>query len=158
MPWITDELKLITKNAKNLIEKYYNFPESISILLCTAEEMKIRVSKEIEQLQLSKKKKELLFLHVVSGVIGKYFNDTEEIWLVSGGGDNIAVLTHELLHSIQKCTGHREGIVEYLTFKLTNGESSILDSIKQDWMEIEKTYGFEHIKLQLLREEDCEEF
>ena len=96
-----------------------------------------------------------VYLH---DVIGKYFSQKNEIWLLDGKGVNIEVLTHELLHSIQRCKPNRENIVDYITYKLTGLTNQILDDILQEWNEIEKSIGFKVIVKQLLIEKDCEEF
>ena len=91
-------------------------------------------------------------------IYGKYFAGTNEIWVVEKIGENIDVLIHEMIHSIQVCKPNREGIVDYLTFKFTKNESWINSKIIEDWRKIEKMVGLQAIKEKIVKNEDCEEF
>lgn len=158
MPWITNRLEILIEKALELINPIYNIQSLCPIFLCDQHEMILRVSEEISKLGLSDKKKELIREYVLRDVIGKYFKETHEIWLVEGRGDNLADLIHEILHSIQKCNPNREGIVEYLTFKLTNDTSAITEENLANWNEIEKQVRLKTIFERLTKDGNCEDF
>lgn len=89
---------------------------------------------------------------------GKHFFLKNEIWLIQQDGEQYEILVHELLHSIQRCSPDREGIVYYLTYKLTKNPAVIPVKKLQEWQEIEKSVGLKTIVKQLLLEKGCEEF
>ena len=91
-------------------------------------------------------------------IVGKYFKKPPEIWLVEGRDDTLSDLLHEVLHAIQLCHPHREGIVDYLTFMLTKDNKAIAEYDLENWREIAKGVRFKDIFKQLLSKGDCENF
>ncbi len=67
-------------------------------------------------------------------------------------------LIHECLHSIQECEPHRENIVKYLTYRLTQNPKVIEPLLLAEWKEIEQQEGIESIKRRLITQGDCEDF
>ena len=158
MPWINHELGDIIQEAKKKINETISGIElTAPILVANSTEMKKEILTEAKKLLLSKKDLEdRIFLSQYT--VGKYFKLRHEIWLLEGKGENINTIIHEYIHSIQKCNPNRERIVEYITYKITGETNGLSTGFIQDWMEIEKTIGFEKIITTLLSGGDCEEF
>ena len=158
MPWQPESLSNLVKKARELINKFFNIQTIIEVYLCTEDEMSQAVLVELEMSKYS----QVMIDHIkeiyLKEIIGKYFSRKNEIWLLEGKGDNLEVLVHELLHSIQRCSPNREKIVDYLTYKLTGLTNQITDDILQEWKGIEKSLVFKTIVKQFLNEKDCEEF
>lgn len=157
MPWQNLESFELTKKAQFLLKKHYNFEIKSQVYIVTEEEMVVNVLEE--QTKIGRTTKELEMIKIeLKYILGRYFATKDEIWLVEGKGVVIDVLFHELLHVKQKCTPHREHIVDYLTYKITRNKEFIKDSVVKDWEEIEKNEGLKKILERLQKEGDCEEF
>lgn len=156
MPWQTQALLELTKEAKDLIKKNYNLEINTPVYIVTEEEIVTDVLKEQNNIGRSKKELEKIKIEL-KYILGKYFALKNEIWLLEREGIIIDVIIHEMLHSVQKCIPHREHIVDYLTFKIIGNEAFILESTISDWGEIEKSYGMKKILERFQREGSCEE-
>lgn len=161
MPWTTKELEKIAKEAKSLVAKEFKILSSKldnPIFIASKEELQQAILDELKQLHYSNHAIQKIQERFLPFVIGKYFKLTNEIWLLHGKEDNIYTIVHELLHSIQRCEPNREGIVDFLTYKIT-GSSQYIDHFElADWLEIEKTTSYAKIKMRLIGEGDCEDF
>lgn len=158
MPWQPESLNKLIEEAKNLIIKYFKVEVATEVYLCSRDEMSKAVLEELKKNNRSDKTIDHIKKIYLKRIIGKYFAEKNEIWLLEGIGDTIEVLVHELMHSIQKCTPNREKIVDYLTYKLTSLKNQIPEETLREWTDIEKTYSFKVIVNQLLEEKDCEDF
>lgn len=145
MPWTTDRLESLISEARTLLLREFPDNFSASIYICSQAEMIDKTKEEMRET-------------LARFVIGKYFAKENMIWLVEGNGVNLPTLIHELLHSIQKCSPHREQIVEYIVYKLLEHSCSIDQALLRDWEEIETSVGFDKIKERLLSEGDCEDY
>ena len=158
MPWHSKDILLITEKGRNLIHAGFGIRPNSNIFVCTEQEIYQATLNELISNQYPEYKIEFLKKYYLPDIIGKYFAQTNEIWLVDGKGTNLPSVIHELIHSIQKCFPHREDIVEYLTYKILNGDSPIERSILTEWDEIESEHGLSIIKKQILLDSDCEDF
>ena len=158
MPWLNDSFLKIVKRAKQRILLDFSIQSSAEVLLCTQAEIVEATYSEIQDTVESIKELKLLKIHILPDLIGKYFKSKDEIWLVIGKGDNFNILIHEMLHSIQICSPHREHITEFLSFKLTDAIDLIDPYVLEDWLEVEKLVGFDEIKERFLKKGDCEDF
>ena len=158
MPWISQEFDKLVQESKSLVKK--EFPDITfdwPVFIASKDEMDIAIIKELKDLNYSKRQIEDVVNYFLPYLIGKYFAQTNEIWVLQMKGENLDTIVHELLHSIQKCKPHRESIVNYLTFKITGEKNYINDNLRKDWEEIEKNTSYQRIKNKLLSEGDCEE-
>lgn len=157
MPWQTSKLSNIEKKARSLIYEFIDIQIDIPVYISTEEEMIEAVL--FEQLKLNRKKNEIEKIkYDLNFILGKFFSNKQEIWVVDGRGINLDVIIHELLHSIQKCLSKREHIVDYITFKITKNKEYIDELILKDWLEIEESVGFKKIIKSLVTIGDCEVF
>lgn len=157
MPWENPANQHIIQQARKLIKKEFSIHISAQILVCSRSELIKKCLIELQEQNINKKlvekeKRRLKF------IFGKYFKENNEIWLVEREGEVLDIVLHEFLHSIQECHTSKEGIVDYITFKLTNDLSWIDAYTLKNWLEIEKSVGYKNIKRKLISNEDCEEF
>ena len=157
MPWTNDSFAEFVVEGNRLIHQEFGIIPDATVLLCTREELNVRIIAELST-RVHPERLRRLQQFIIPLILGKYFKETNEIWLSEGEGDKKSILIHELLHSIQICTSHRESIVDYLTYKITDDPTIITPFTVKDWNEIEKLYGFEAIKKRLLQPGDCEDF
>jgi len=158
MPWITESFSKKVSEAKNLIYQEFELHADGIVLLCSQKEMIDKVILELSARKIQKPRLNNLIQFILPLLVGKYFKETNEIWVIEGKGDERSTLIHELLHSIQTCSPHREGIVDFLTYKLTGDQTIIDPFLLKDWEDIERIHGFEMVKKQLLIQGDCEDF
>ncbi len=154
MPWINDNLDLLILKAREILLKEFDNNFTAQIYVCSQSEMIERIKTEIRR----EENKAWFIENLATYVIGKYFASDNTIWLVEGEGENLPTIIHELLHSIQKCSPHRENIVEFLVYKLFDNAALINQRLLKDWIEIERIFGYKKIKERLLSEGDCEDF
>ena len=157
MPWLSNDFSLIVSRAKKLIEKEFGVKTKTKPYLCNKEEIIVQTKKELSKFDLSKENYIKLVESVLPSLMGKFFKDMDEIWIIEEETNNFPLIVHELLHSIQICSPQREGIVDYITYKLTGSRTCIDPYIKEDWKELERIHGFFLIKKQLLRKGNCED-
>jgi len=158
MPWITDSFSETVVEAKKLIWQEFEIHADAIVLLCTQKEMIDRVILELSTRKIPKQRLNNLIQFILPLLVGKYFKETNEIWLIEEKGDNFSTLIHELLHSIQVCSPHREGLVDFLTYKITGDQTIIDPFLLKEWKELEMMHGLEAIKKRLLIPSDCEDF
>jgi len=158
MPWLPDDFHATIVSAERIIEKEFGISPTVPVYLCSLDELKDAVLGELEGTNFNAAQIESVKKYYLNRIIGKFFRETKEIWLLEGKGDNLGTLVHELLHSIQKCAPNIENIVDYLTYKLTGSSSAILQEVLSDWSEIERLHSYGRIKRRLITEGDCEEF
>lgn len=157
MPWINPDLEPIIKKAKEILKVHFQFKFNITIRVCTLKEMTNETIKEA--LQNGKSETQINKMKLVLPLIkAKFFYFLNEIWLVDEKGETLFTIVHELLHSIQECSPKRENINFFICYKLLDDSSRLTSSQLKDWLEIEKTVGFEKIKERLLTLGHCEEF
>lgn len=149
-------LKLVTE-AKHLIFQEFKIQANANVELCTQDELVNRILADAQERNLSAAELQQIS-PLLPFLCGKYFKHSNTAWVVHGKGDNLAVIGHELLHSLQVCNPRRENIADYITFRLTNEAKFIDPSIKREWEEIERVYGWEKIKQRILIQGDCEDF
>ena len=149
-------LKLVTE-AKQLITQEFKVQMNANVELCTQNELVRKILEDAQKRNLSVAEIQSISL-LFPFLYGKYFKHSNTAWVIRGKGDNLSVIVHELLHSIQICNPRRENIVDYITFRLTNEAKFIDPLVKREWEEIEKIYGWERIKQRILIEGDCENF
>lgn len=157
MPWENPANQHIIKQARKLIKKEFNLNISAQILVCSRSELKKKCLVELQEQNIDEKliEKEKRRLNFI---FGKYFKENHEIWLVESDGEVLDIVLHESLHSIQECHTAREGIIDYITFKLTNDPFWIDAYTLKNWLEIEKSVGYKNIKRKLISKENCEDF
>ena len=158
MPWTNIELEQKSDGLRTIIIDYLKIEPNSKIFLCTKQEMSIKLEEELRRKLVSKKKLDFFKTSIFPLVIGKFFSETNEIWLIEGPGEKKSVVIHEMLHSIQVCMEHREGICDYLTYKLSKDSTSIDENTLMDWSEIERIHGITAIKKRFLLKGDCEDF
>ncbi|HMF31671.1 MAG TPA: hypothetical protein VKK79_09665 [Candidatus Lokiarchaeia archaeon] len=158
MPWTSNTLETLVSQALAAVTQILQVQPNAIVLVCTKQEMTQKVIAELATYQLSQARLEWYKQSVIPFIIGKYFLQNNEIWLVDGKGDKWEVLIHELLHSVQKCRPNRERITDYLTFKLTQDPTTIDPRILTEWNQLEQDYGLKAIIARFLRQGDCEEF
>ena len=158
MPWRDDSIVDIVSKAYALIEKEFSITPQVDVYLCSRDELILAV---LEELQLSLKSSESIQYakeYLLPSIIGKFFKLNQQIWLVDGYGNNIDTLLHEILHSIQECSGSREPITDFITFRLTGNRNYISDYDLENWLEIEHKNGWNQIKRSFRTPGDCEDF
>ena len=161
MPWQTQKLNEMVSTAKSLVAKSFNYPVSdlkTQIYIAQKDELITEIISELKILNYSKESITKIKNHYLSFVVGKFFRFTNEIWLLHNKGENIDTIVHEFLHSIQKCKPNREGIVDYLTYKITGNLKYINFYDLSDWQEIEKSVSFQKIQKRLISDGDCQDF
>lgn len=158
MPWISSDSRILAEKAKTIIQREFSVPLECEIFLTNSSELEIAIIDELRELKYSKKAIEKIKKHYLERIVGKYFKNRHEIWVLVDTGENIDTLVHEFLHSIQVCDENREGIVDFITFRLTGNKKYIDTYDLANWLEIEGTNGFRVIKKRLLTKGDCEEF
>lgn len=157
MTWSDPNLQPIIDQAKEMIEDYFNCRVTAQIFLCELEELQNQMIDEFKETLITNLDREI-FHYTIENIEGRFIKNRNEIWLVNQKGDNLETIIHEYIHSIQKCTHHRENIVKFLTYKLTQKENVIEEGMLNEWLEIEKQEGLEKIKDRILKSGDCEEF
>lgn len=157
MTWSDPNLQPIIDQAKEMIEDYFNCRVTAQIFLCELEELQNQMIDEFKETLITNLDREI-FHYTIENIEGRFIKNRNEIWLVNQKGDNLETIIHEYIHSIQKCTNHRENIVKFLTYKLTQKENVIEEGMLNEWLEIEKQEGLEKIKDRILKSGDCEEF
>ena len=158
MPWSSEELNSLIKKGRDIISNEFSIDSQVPIYNCSEDEMSTEIIKELETLNFSSKEIESIKKFQLPFIIGKYFRDRNEIWLVNPVGCNLSTLLHELIHSFQKCSPNRDNIADYIAFKFTGDTSHIIPENLKEWKEIERQVGFKRIKNQILVEKDCEDF
>ena len=158
MPWQPEPFFSVIQEVKAFLFNHFKVNATASVYICSAPKMELTLLEELEDRDLSEIKLNHVKKFYIKRVIGKYFSKKNEIWLLDGKGDNLEVMIHELLHSIQKCSPNREQINDYLVYNLTGLKNQITEESLKEWLEIEKSYGFKRIKHQFLLNKDCEDF
>jgi len=160
MPWVDNSLSLnsFIKQAKKLIFNEFNKTIDTAFFVCTREELIPEVLAELKDLKYPEVEIEYSKQFLLPDILGKFFALTNQIWLVDGAGTNFETILHEALHTIQACTGKREPIIDYITYKYTKNEAYIDGTEIIEWQEIEKTNSWKRIKTRLVTEGDCEDF
>lgn len=161
MSWTTRELEKRVLEAKSSITKEFNIliPKiDCPIFITQSDELHQAILDELNQLNYSKDAIMKLEGFILPFVVGKYFKFKHQIWLLNGKESDIDIIIHELLHSIQLCEPNREGIVNYLTYKITRNLEYINPNLLSDWQEIEEMVSYNKIQEQLLHKGDCEDF
>lgn len=161
MTWTTREIELMVTDARKLVARELNISSSnlnCPVYIASREEFDYAVIDELQQLQYSTEDIAKITDYYLPFVIAKYFYTIQEIWLLHDKGESIETIIHELLHSIQKCQPNREGIVDYLTCRISGGKEYIDQYELKDWQEIERTSSYQAIKDRLISEGDCEDF
>lgn len=162
MPWLTDAFQERVRQHEQLIEREFETSITARSFLCSREEMRDRFCTEVELRGIEENWDEITIRiwkeRIAIHVDGKFFSETNEIWVVDGQPEMEGTILHELLHSVQVCEPHREGIVAYLTYKLLGNLNLINPLLRQDWEEIERQNGLDRIKNRLLQQGDCEDF
>ena len=158
MGWITPEFEELVEVAKKKIKKELSIEPKAQIHLTDKEGLIKRFIEELEEKKIPEEEIQLFRKKYITRTIGKYFSKEDEILILSEEGEDLETIIHEFLHSIQKCRPNREGIVDYLTFKITGTKKYIEPYELENWLEIEKTNGYKKIKERLLTQGDCEEF
>ncbi|MFV2016352.1 MAG: hypothetical protein ACC656_13045 [Candidatus Heimdallarchaeota archaeon] len=161
MPWLNSDFKNMVSKAKLMISTELNIPlENLitPVFTTTLGEIAQAVLVVLQHKNYGEAQIDYIESQLLPNVVGKYFSLKREIWVLQDKGENIETIVHELLHSVQKCSPNREGIVDYITFKIT-GVSSFMSSYHlANWQEIERTDSFEAIKDRLSNKGDCEDF
>lgn len=158
MPWTSPEFEKLVEKAKNRLRKELPVEYKATIYLTNNEEMTQRVKEELKEDGFTKEEIKELEITSFPGIIGKYFKKEDEILVLTGIGENEDTIMHEFIHSIQKCEPNREGIADYLTYKITGNTKYIDPYDLNDWNDIERANGLKKIKERLFKEGDCEEF
>lgn len=160
MPWISEEFSHVIKEGRALVETEFGVRPTAIVFFCTEEEIFQETRRELTSRSISSERLKFLEKKVFPQIIGKFFPEKKEIWLVDGKGTTVSTLVHELIHSIQKCAPHRENIVDFITYRILKGSEkpSIEPELLGEWTEIESQYGFARIKQNILRKGDCEDF
>ena len=160
MPWQSDNLKILINKAIELIFEFFKEIDlkkiTVPVFICTVKEMEEAV---IEEALLQNKTQKSInrLKNLIPRMYGKYLDASKKIYVIEGKGERIETIIHEYLHSIQNCITKREGIVRFLTFKITDNQKVITDFDLKDWLEIEKSVGLKTIKMQLLAQKNCED-
>lgn len=158
MPWTSPELLKFSEKANFFINREFSVEIRAQLFIVTKEEMTHDIIEELKLDGYNHNSISILEEIFIPKVIGKYFKRSHEIWIIQKKGENLDTVIHEYLHSIQKCSPNREGIVDYITYKITGNQVYIDPYDLKDWREIEKTYSYKEIKVRLLSEGDCEHF
>jgi hypothetical protein len=183
MPWFSTNYSQIIKEARDIIGDNFNIRPTAKVIICTEQEIYDATLNELISRNIPQKQIDFLKIFSLKLMIGKHFAATNEIWLVDGKGINLSTLVHEMIHSIQKCNPNRENIVDYVTYRILNGNIpngnipngnipngnipngnipngniSIESGVLLEWYEIESQNTFSAIKKQVLQEKDCEDF
>jgi hypothetical protein len=158
MPWSNDKFNSRIEQCRKRIEAFLGILPDTIVFLCTSDEMSARFKTELLAGGTSTKKVTFLEKHIFSLLSGKYFKNTNEIWLVERRSDINSILVHELLHSVQKCDPKRENICDYLTYRITNDPTLMEGKVLSEWAEIERAHGLDQIKSRFLAEGNCEDF
>lgn len=157
MPWENNKVLHMKQELETLIKQEFGISVDFPVYCCTKKELVERIVSESFFSKLPKNARLSIKIQL-QFIIGRYFSDTNEIWVVHGKGDRKGVILHKLLHAIQKCKPHRENIVDYIVWHYLKDSEFINNKILKEWQEIENAVGFERIKQQLLKNEDCENF
>lgn len=157
MPWSNSGFQALTRPVQETIYREFGILPTATILLCTKAELVENLEQDPAIRAFPRRYLENV---VFRSIVGKYFAATNEIWVVEGAsrGENPAVVTHEVLHSIQRCSPHREAIVDYLSYRLTGDARFISSPARSEWEGLEKIHGLPAIKQRLLTTGDCEDF
>lgn len=158
MPWVDNSLNKWIKQAETLISDEFNKSLHATFFVCTREELIPQVLTELKNLKYPEAEIEYSKQFLLPDILGKFFATTNQIWLVAGEGTNFDTILHEALHSIQACTGKREPIVDYITYKYTKNKAYIDEMEIIEWQEIEKTNSWKKIKTRLVTVGICEDF
>ena len=158
LPWTTPNFEELVALAKKRLQKEFLLEFKSAISLTNREEMTQMILEDLKEGGYSIEKIELLRKRFVPNIIGKYFKKGNEILILSEKGENQDIIIHEYLHEIQICESNREGIADYITYKLTGNRNYIDQYTLNNWQELEKVHGFKMIKERLLTAGDCEEF
>ena len=149
-------LELVTQ-ARQLITQEFNIETTARMECCTEKEITDIIVRDAQDRNLSNATiqsmlRKIPFLH------GIYFRHTNTAYVIFGKGNNLPIITHELMHSIQVCSPHRDDILDYISYKLTDDTRFIDPVLKREWEERERIYTWQRIKTRILREGDCEDF
>lgn len=155
--WRDPELQPLINDAKKLIHSVFKQNIEVEIYVCTLDELQEAIISELITKKVMSADLNLIKPRL-KRLDGRYFKNTNQVWLVQDQGTNLDTIIHELLYSIQNCHEHREGIVYYITYKLTNNKQHINLYRLKDWQEIERQEKFDSIKKRFLQKGDCEEF
>jgi len=147
----------LVAEARKLILREFNVHTSAKVELCTEIELAEIILDDAQRRNLSKQKIQHI-MQLLPFLYGKYFLHSHTAYVILGRGDNLAIIIHELLHSIQLCASNREDIVDYISYKLTNETKFIDPALKREWEELERIYTWEKIKHRLLIAGNCEDF
>ncbi len=161
MTWTSRELEVMVDKAKRVVARELNISYSdlkCPVYLASREELDNAIIDELRQLHYLENDIQRIIRYYLPFVIGKYFQLSKQIWVLYGKGDNMDTIIHELLHSIQSCEPNREGIVNYLTYKISGNLEFINEYVLEDWQEIERISSYLAIKNRLITEGDCEDF
>lgn len=149
-------LELVTR-AKQAITQEFKIETTANVELCLENEVISLIVKDAQNRNLSESEIESIklkipFLH------GIYIKHSNTAYVILGRGDNLPIIIHELLHSVQLCNPHRHNILDYISFKLTKDARFIDPLLIREWEEIERTHTWENIKQRIFMTGDCEDF
>lgn len=156
MVWQDEQVNELVQKAKDILRELISKRIEAEVYICTFNELKSTLENELQETVSENELKYIM--RRIEYIDGRYFKKKNEIWLVNDRGVNLDTILHELIHSIQECSENREGIVYYVTYKLTKNKEHINDYLLKDWEEIEKIHGMKKIISRILKEGDCEEF
>ena len=154
MPWQNQVSIELTRKSREQIKKFYGLEIESKVYVVTSKEM---TEKDLEEQQKKgRSEKELESIKIeLKYILGKYFEQTDEIWLVDNEGLVEEVIIHEMIHTKQKCAPNRESMADYLTYKITGNKEYIKESVLKDWEEIEKNYELKRIIERIQKVGDC---
>ncbi len=158
MPWSNSKLEARIDHNRKRIKEFMGILPEARVLLCTRDEMCERVKGELLVGGRPVEKVAFLEKHIFPLLLGKYFKDSGEIWILEGKRDADTIVVHELLHSIQKCNPKRENICDYLVYRITNDPTIMESNLRLEWAEIEHVHGLDKIKSRFLSDGNCEAF
>ena len=136
MVWKDKNLEQLVQEAKKLLRTIISHDFNSEIFICSRLELELAITNELQgkisDKQFSQVKQSIDLIE------GRYFKSTNQIWLVNDRGVSLDTIIHELLHTIQICSPNREGIIYFITYKLTHNNAHINSFLLRDWIEIEK--------------------
>lgn len=149
-------LKLVTQ-ARQLITQEFNIETIASVECGTEKEIMDIIVRDAQERNLSNATI-LSMLRKIPFLYGIYFKHSSSAYVIFGKGNNLPIITHELLHSIQVCNPHRDDILDYISYKLTDDVRFIDPVLKREWGDRERIYTWKRIKARILRDGDCDDF
>jgi hypothetical protein len=157
MSLTSKEFLALVSEARSIFFQEFNIETTAPVECCTETEITEIILQDAQERNLSEEWIQNI-LRKIPFLRGIYLGHIDRAYVIFGRGNNLPIIIHELLHSIQLCNSNRHNILNYIAFRLTNDERFLDPTLKREWEAREEEYTWERISRRIFLAGDCEDF